>query len=177
MFEDMKQKIYGDPPQKLVTSWEGQGYMYKWFEDLHSLVDAMGICFVASHMRIAFGPNYLSKLYSTYTGLNTTPQELMESAERLFTLFKLYIVREGLTRKDDNWPDRFFKEPVLDGPFEGAVLSREAVDKLLDAYYKLRGWDKETGIPGREKLIELGLIDEANELLQRGRLPKKPATA
>jgi aldehyde:ferredoxin oxidoreductase len=29
----------------------------------------------------------------------------------------------------------------------------------LDAYYDLRGWDKETGKPTREKLTELGLED------------------
>jgi aldehyde:ferredoxin oxidoreductase len=171
MFEDMKEKIYGKPPTELVTSWEGLGYMYKWFEDLHSLVDSLGICFVASHMRIAFGPNYLSRLYSTYTGLDTTPQELMKTAERLFTLFKLYIIRQGLTRKDDDWPDRFYREPVADGPFKGAVLPREAVDKLLDDYYELRGWDKRTGIPTREKLIALGLDDEADDLQRLGRLP------
>ena len=120
---------------------------------------------------IAFGPNYLSKLYSTYTGLDTTPQELMKTAERLFTLFKLYIIRQGLTRKDDDWPERFYKEPVPDGPFKGAVLPREAVDKLLDDYYDLRGWDKTTGVPTREKLIEIGLEDEANDLMRLGRLP------
>ncbi|GAI60903.1 unnamed protein product, partial [marine sediment metagenome] len=30
---------------------------------------------------------------------------------------------------------------------------------LMDDYYKLRGWDKETGVPKREKLAELGMSE------------------
>ena len=164
MFEDIKEKIYGTPRVELVTSWDGQAQMYKWFEDLHSLVDAAGLCFVTSHMRIAFGPSYISRLYSAYTGLDISPQEMLQTAERLFTLFKSYAVRHGLTRKDDNWPDRFYSEPVADGPHKGAILNREAVDKLLDGYYTIRGWDLKTGIPTRKKLIELSLGEVADEL-------------
>jgi aldehyde:ferredoxin oxidoreductase len=171
MFEDMKEKIYGKPPQELVTSWDGQANMYKWFEDLHSLVDSVGLCFVTSHMRLAFGPNYISRLYSAYTGIDISPQDMMKTAERLFTLFKAYGVRQGLTRKDDNWPDRYFDEPVSEGKYKGAVLPREAVDKLLDGYYEIRGWEKKTGVPTEKKLIELGLDDVAGELKELGRIP------
>jgi aldehyde:ferredoxin oxidoreductase len=35
---------------------------------------------------------------------------------------------------------------------------------MLSAYYEARGWDKSTGKPSREKLIELGLQDVAKDL-------------
>jgi aldehyde:ferredoxin oxidoreductase len=35
---------------------------------------------------------------------------------------------------------------------------------LLDDYYQARGWDVKTGIPTRQKLEELGLKKEADEL-------------
>lgn len=35
---------------------------------------------------------------------------------------------------------------------------------MIDDYYAARGWDKETGIPTREKLHDLGLIDVAADL-------------
>ena len=35
---------------------------------------------------------------------------------------------------------------------------------LLDRYYDLRGWDRDTGAPTSQKLIELGLEDAAREL-------------
>ena len=60
-----------------------------------------------------------------------------------------------------------------EGPAKGAILSRDTIDKLLDEYYELRGWDKKTGLPTKEKLIELGLDDIANDLFEQGKLPVK----
>jgi aldehyde:ferredoxin oxidoreductase len=35
---------------------------------------------------------------------------------------------------------------------------------MLFGYYQARGWDEETGKPSREKLLQLGLEDVANDL-------------
>jgi aldehyde:ferredoxin oxidoreductase len=35
---------------------------------------------------------------------------------------------------------------------------------MLDDYYAARGWYKATGIPSRQKLHELGLIDVSADL-------------
>lgn len=48
-------------------------------------------------------------------------------------------------------------------------LTQEIVDWLLNRYYELRGWTK-NGIPIREKLEELDLIDVVDELEKLGRL-------
>ena len=64
-------------------------------------------------------------------------------------------------REGSTVADRFYEEPVPDGPCEGAVISRETIDKVLDEYYEVRGWDKNMGVPTREKLSELGLDDIA----------------
>lgn len=48
------------------------------------------------------------------------------------------------------------EEPVLGGPTRGSFISREQVERLLDDYYALRGWDAE-GHPTPQKLAELGL--------------------
>ena len=50
-------------------------------------------------------------------------------------------------------------EPIPDGPAKGRYCSKEELDRMLDKYYALRGWTKE-GIPGKEKLSELGLDNE-----------------
>jgi aldehyde:ferredoxin oxidoreductase len=171
MFDEVRDRIYGNPPQQTVTTWEGQAQGYKWFEDLHSLADSAGLCFVSTHMRLAFGPDWVSRMYSAYTGLDISPRDLMKTCERLFTLFKAYPIREGMTRKDDDWPERFYKEPGDEGRAKGKVLDRAAMDKLLDGYYEVRGWDKKTGIPPKAKWLELGLDDVAQELDEMGILP------
>jgi aldehyde:ferredoxin oxidoreductase len=76
-----------------------------------------------------------------------------------------------LTRADDNWPERFYTEPVSGGPAEGRKLSRDEVVGVLDEYYGLRGWDEVNGMPTERKLAELGLQDIADELKRMGKLP------
>ena len=56
-----------------------------------------------------------------------------------------------------------------DGPGAGTTVD---LNKMLDAYYKLRGWDK-NGIPTRQKLEELGLSDVAEALGLRGKDTRK----
>jgi aldehyde:ferredoxin oxidoreductase len=69
---------------------------------------------------------------------------------------RAYNVREGLRRKDDYWPKRFYDNSLrqADGVH---TLSREGNDRMLDRYYGLRGWDSD-GVPTNEKLKELQLL-------------------
>ena len=110
------------------------------------------------------GPTHYAKLYSAYSGWETTPQELMFIGDRIVNLMKCYLVREGLDSKDDDWPERFYQEPIPDGPLKGSVLDRVKMKMILEEYYELRGWDKKSSIPTEENLIRLGLADVANEL-------------
>jgi aldehyde:ferredoxin oxidoreductase len=48
-------------------------------------------------------------------------------------------------------------EPIPDGLVKGRFCPRDELDKMLDEYYRLRGWD-ENGIPTDEKLREPGLV-------------------
>jgi aldehyde:ferredoxin oxidoreductase len=59
-----------------------------------------------------------------------------------------------LTRKDDALPERFLTEPYPDGPAKGEVVRLE---QMIDEYYGFRGWDRATGFPTPEKLVELHL--------------------
>ena len=48
-------------------------------------------------------------------------------------------------------------EPIKAGPSEGQIVLRKDLDSMLDEYYTARGWDPTTGIPTKEKLVELKL--------------------
>ena len=170
MPEDVKSKLYSMPTQEIPNTWEGKPLMCKWFEDLYSILNSLDICFFPSGFRLAVGPTHLAKLYSACTGCDTSPEEIMQLGEKILNLFKAISVRYGLSRKDDDWPDRFYAEPVNEGPAEGAVLSRDEVSRVLDEYYGLRDWDVMTGLPTEEKLNDLGLQDIAGELKKMGKL-------
>jgi aldehyde:ferredoxin oxidoreductase len=49
------------------------------------------------------------------------------------------------------------------GPAKGMHLTEEKVNRMLDEYYELRGWDQ-NGIPTEAKLRELGLEKVAEDL-------------
>ncbi|MFC2020244.1 aldehyde ferredoxin oxidoreductase family protein [Chloroflexota bacterium] len=172
MFPEVKEKIYGMPLQEFYSSWEGKALYCRWFEDVRSIINALGLCLMSSG-NLNLGPTHFSKLFSAYTGWDVTPEDIMKFGEKIFTLLKAYTVRQGLTRKDDNLPDRFYTEPLPEGPAKGAVLSRDTIEQLLDDYYEVRGWDKTSGVPTREKLSQLGLSDISDSLTKLGKLPGK----
>jgi aldehyde:ferredoxin oxidoreductase len=170
MFDDVRLKIYCVPPREVADTWKGKPFMTKWFEDLYSVLNSLGLCFMPAGLHLAWGPTYLSKMLSACIDKDITPQGIMMLGEKIFTLLKVYNVRQGLSRKDDTWSDRFYEEPLPSGPSKGAILSRIEMDQFLEEYYELRGWDKRTGIPTREKLIELGLNDIASELVELNKI-------
>ena len=160
MFPEVKKQIFGSPPnvESLKPShFQGTAAQVKWYGDLVAVYDSLGECMFSGTYGGVLGPTLLSKMYQAYTGLRMTPRELMRCGERIQNLMRLYINREGITRKQDDVPDRFYKEPLFRGAIQESVVKKELINKLLDEFYELRGWDKETGIPTREKTNELGL--------------------
>ena len=54
---------------------------------------------------------------------------------------------------------------------KGATLDRNDFEQLKIEYYRLRGWDAETGLPTEDKLKVLGLADVAADLNPYGDSP------
>ncbi|MTI79685.1 MAG: aldehyde ferredoxin oxidoreductase [Firmicutes bacterium] len=87
------------------------------------------------------------------TGWKLEAKDLFRVGEAAFTLQRLINVRDGLDRKDDSLPEKM-KMAALVGPRAGEAPTPH--EKILDDYYKLRGWN-EKGVPTAEKLKELEL--------------------
>jgi aldehyde:ferredoxin oxidoreductase len=124
-------------------------------------------------------PTLEAQLFFAVTGKEFGEEEFDIIANRLFTLNRMILVREGRKgREDDVLPDFMFIEreemiadvfgmynPELFLPGKGdEVISRKgkAVDKkefgeMMDEYYLLRGWNVQTGLPEKETLQKLGL--------------------
>lgn len=151
MPEKIKQEVF-DPETKDVNIPK----MSKWSEDLISVYNTIGMC-IRPPVLQAVGPTLLAKLYSTLTGINLTAEELMQVGERVWNLQKLFNIREGENKADSVYPKRFYQEPLPEGPSQGRVLDPAKVQETLEDYYEARGWERETGIPTKEKLAELGI--------------------
>jgi len=105
-------------------------------------------------------PNEQVNLINAACGYEWTLDDMMRCGERAWNLKRAINHRMGLTRANDKLPKALL-EPYKEGGAEGFVPDLPA---MLNAYYEARGWDKESGKPTQEKLIELGLDDVARDI-------------
>lgn len=129
-----------------------------WQEKMHYIDDALGVC--AGLSSFPLKPPYHIHNYphfiSSATGIDMDEDGLTEVYKRNRNLIRAINVRRGLRRADEKPPEDHWKKrfPELEA-------------KLLDAYYKFKGWDNE-GIPTKETLQGLDLGYVAEDLEQRG---------
>lgn len=97
-----------------------------------------------------------ARMVSAVTGWQMDVEELERIGERVVNLERCFNVREGVRRKDDVLPWRVMHEPIPEGPSAGMHCPPEELERMLDEYYRLRGWDAD-GVPTRQTLERLGL--------------------
>lgn len=166
-------KICGSEEYATHTIPEKRGAILRWHEDCYAATDALGLCtFVTLSRGYLIDPKIMAEMYTYASGIDLEEDEMLSVGKRIVTLEKAFNVREGATRKDDTLPWRFMNEPVPTGPRKGMKTTREELDGMLDEYYGLHGWDKETSWPTKETLTSLGLEDVAAELARLGKIPK-----
>jgi aldehyde:ferredoxin oxidoreductase len=176
--EKVLRKIYSNPVpydgplSSEHTSYEGKPWMVFWQENCYMGVDCLGICKYHTTFLGATLPNFEDwpKVLYFNTGLEMTPKEIWDVAERCYNMERLFNLREGLQREDlkkgDMLNHRYFDEPCRRGALDviGARIDRKKFKKMIDEYYGYHGWD-ENGVPTPETLKRLGLDQEPSHLL------------
>jgi aldehyde:ferredoxin oxidoreductase len=176
--EDVLRKIYSSPiPYDGPLSSEHTEYIGKpwqvfWQENCYMGVDCLGICKYHTTFLGATLPNFEDwpKVIYYNTGLEFTPEELWEIAERCNMVERLFNLREGLTRDDlekgDMLNHRYFDEPLRRGAPDvvGLYIDKEKFVKMVDEFYEHKGLDNK-GNPKPETLKRLGLENEPSQML------------
>lgn len=131
--------------------------------------DSLGLCGLAYPIIYSFNtPDHVGdheiegKLYNAVTG--ATKEELDLYAERMATLQRLIMLREGRKTPQDDFPPEYnFSCPLEKVPYleilstpgrgkkpvdiRGVTLKKTRFTKMLKEYYRMRKWDEETGCP------------------------------
>ncbi len=151
---------YDGPLTNSYSEYDGKARMVMWQELVYMAVDSLGIC---KYHTVFLSPNHLafgefSQLIKLNCGLELTPKDIWDIANRCYTIERLYNIREGLTHQDDWLPDRYFDEPTKLGlpVARGKSIDREKFKAIRAEYYRLHEWD-EAGMPLDSLSQRLGL--------------------
>ncbi|HKZ87168.1 MAG TPA: aldehyde ferredoxin oxidoreductase family protein [Anaerolineae bacterium] len=145
-------ELYGIPKYVPPDALEGKEELVRRpFQNSTAFVDSSGICLFT---KFAITHREIVSMMAPATGIDFTFDKSIVQGDRIWNMERLFNLRAGFTAADDTLPDRML-EPVPGGPRAG---SRAELQKNLQTYYQLRGWD-ERGVPTRQKLAELGLED------------------
>ncbi len=93
----------------------------------------------------------------TLTGLDFSPDDLLQIGNNIIGLERIINARRGLTAADDTLPQRWFDEPIEDGPFSGEFVDPEQFELMKQRFYRITGLDAE-GLPNmewRKQLLEI----------------------
>jgi len=98
----------------------------------------------------------IARLVNAACETDYTKESIKTVGKRIWTLTRMFNLREGFSRKDDSIPPRVHLEPLPEGNPKGKFVPERDFQRMLSEYYELYGWD-EQGRPTPETLRELGL--------------------
>jgi aldehyde:ferredoxin oxidoreductase len=165
--------IYGIDNPYTPLEYEGKAEMVTYTEILHRVNNCLGVC----HFNTIHGDIQnmelpeLAELYSAATGWETSVADFKRMTMRQLNLEKAFNLRHtDLDRKDDLPTPRDLNEPIPGGSQKGWKMDPDRYNEMLDKYYELHGWDKETSYPTRKALEDLDLAYVADDLEKIGKL-------
>lgn len=169
--EEAKEEIFEVPDEFSIP------LLTRHVEDWFQFYTTLGIC-ARQQIQMRHDFTSIRGLYLAATGWDVPEEEMLKVGERVMNLERAINSLIGFTRKDDKFPERWFEpietieEPKIKKPLTDYYRTRELipadVEKMFDEFYASRGWDVKTGIPTREKLVEVGLEDMAEKLEKEG---------
>ena len=96
------------------------------------------------------------KMARAATGWDVSEYEYYKLGERALTLARIFNIREGFGPEDDRLAPRSYGPTTSGALAEGGIDPGE-LEQAVHTYYAMMGWNRETGVPTRDKLWELGV--------------------
>ncbi len=132
-----KPEIAGMIPPSAI---EGKASLYIEFEDRLTIFNTLIMCVF---YRDFLQWEELQSLIKALTGWSYPVEEMRRMANDIITMTRVFNLREGFGKKEDQLPARIFKHAL---PETGDSITGEEMEYMLMDYYALRGWD-EDGVP------------------------------
>jgi aldehyde:ferredoxin oxidoreductase len=121
-----------------------------WHERFAAALDALGLCRRWGLLAYAITPAEMAELASLVTGEKWTSANLAKLGERIVTLERLTLTRDGVR---DTLPRRWRETALSEGRAAGQLAD---LAQLLPQYYTAHGWEA-SGQPSEARLQSLDL--------------------
>jgi aldehyde:ferredoxin oxidoreductase len=147
-------------PEFDLKSFSGRGEARRIGSNFHQAVVCAGMCIFVYWAFPNVDP--IVDFMRVITGWDVTKEELLETGERISNLRQAFNIREGANSLAFKVPGRVLgKPPLKEGPVAGVTVDE---DTMIKEYLAAMDWDLKTAKPSKKKLLELGLVDVAEEL-------------
>ncbi len=113
---------------------KGKARLFVDYEDKMTLFDALILC---RFYRDLITWKDLEDILRSACGLSLKKRDLKTMASSILSLARRFNQGEGLTKKEDRLPHRFFREVLKD---TGKAIEPKDLEVMLKEYYQLRGW-------------------------------------
>ena len=114
---------------------KGKARLFVDYEDKMALFDALILC---RFYRDLITWKDLHEIIKSTCNLSLKKKELKTMASEIINLARAFNQREGVTKKEDRLPRRFFREVLQE---TGKTIQPKDLQVMLKEYYQLRGWD------------------------------------
>jgi len=154
---ELEKAFWKDFPKEM-TELRTKPALCSWSERNKCVADLVGCCCQAIGSWGGAGTwnDAYAPLLRLATGVDMSDEEIFKVAERVVAIERAHWNREGSARQDDTHIDRYFEEPVVDGPHKGLKIDRDEWAWAQSEYYRLHNWD-EDGFITPEKAMDLGI--------------------
>ena len=113
---------------------KGKAKLFVDYEDKMTLFDALILC---RFYRDLITWKDLQEIIKSSCGLSLNRKSLKTTASGIINLTRAFNQQEGVTKKEDKLPRRFFREVL---PVTGKTIQPQDLKVMLKEYYQLRGW-------------------------------------
>jgi aldehyde:ferredoxin oxidoreductase len=130
-----KSELSGQSPPGQI---KGKAKLFVDYEDKMTLFDALILC---RFYRDLITWKDLQEIIKSSCGLSLNRKTLKAAASGIINLARAFNQQEGVTKKEDKLPRRFFREVLGD---TRKTIQPQDLKVMLKEYYQLRGWSGST---------------------------------
>jgi aldehyde:ferredoxin oxidoreductase len=144
--QEVRDRIYGKGVPGDPTSYKGKEKTVYFSDNIFAAIDSLGICkFICHGFNSPHFIDYtwMKKLIHCASEWTFKEKAIREVGKRIIDIERMFNNREGISRKDDTLPKRYFDDTMPLKLSKGHHINRKEFDNLLSRYYKLRGWDND----------------------------------